>query len=43
MFVKTIDRKERMDIGIELEDDDGANGLTEDWVEVERVCRKHDP
>jgi hypothetical protein len=31
-----------MDIGIELEDDDGANGLTEDWADVERVCRRHD-
>ena len=34
MFVKSIDRKEIMDIGIKLEDDDGANGLTEDWAEV---------
>ena len=42
MFVRSIDRKERMDIGIELEDDDGANGLTEDWAKVERVCRRHD-
>ena len=42
LFVKSIDRKERMDIGIELEDDDGENGLTEDWAEVERVCRRHD-
>ena len=42
MFVRSIDRKERMDIGIKLEDDDGANGLTEDWAEVERVCRGYD-
>ena len=42
MFVRSINRKERMDIGIELEDDDGANGLTEDWAKVERVCRRHD-
>ena len=42
LFVRSIDRKERMDIGIELEDDDGENGLTEDWAEVERVCRRHD-
>ena len=42
MFVKSIDRKERMDIGIELEDDEGTNGLTEDWAEVQRVCRRHD-
>ena len=39
MFVRSIDRKERMAIGIKLEDKDGANGLTEDWAEVERVCR----
>ena len=38
MFIRSIDRKERMDIGIKLEDDDGANGLTEIWTEVERVC-----
>ena len=42
MFVKSIDRKERNAIGIRLEDDDGANGLTEDWTKVERVCRLHD-
>ena len=42
MFVRSIDRKERMDIGIKLEDDDGANGLTEDWAKVERVCGRHD-
>ena len=29
-------------IGLKLEDDDRANGLTEDWAEVERVCRRHD-
>ena len=38
MFVRSIDRKERMTIGIKLEDKDGANGLIEDWAEVERVC-----
>ena len=42
MFVKSIDRKERKAIGIRLEDDDGANGLTEDWTKVERVCQLHD-
>ena len=42
MFVRSIDRKESMDIGIKLEDDDGANGLSEDWAEVERVCRGYD-
>ena len=38
MLVRSIDRKERMDIGIKLEDKDDANGLIEDWAEVERVC-----
>ena len=42
MFVRSIDRKERMTIGIKLEDNDSANGFTEDWAEVERVCRGHD-
>ena len=42
MFVKSVDRKERKAIGIHLEDDDGANGLTENWAEVERVCQRHD-
>ena len=42
LFVKSIDRRERNAIGIHLEDDDGAIGLTENWVEVERVCRRHD-
>ena len=42
LFVKSIDRRERNAIGILLEDDDGANGLTENWAEVERVCRRHD-
>ena len=39
LFVKSINRRERNAIGIELEDDDGTNGLTENWAEVERVCR----
>ena len=39
MFVKSIDLKERKAIGIQLEDNDGANGLTEDWTKVERVCQ----
>ena len=42
LFVKSIDRNERMAIGIQLEDDDGANGLIEDWGKVERVCQQHD-
>ena len=36
MFVKSIDLKERKAIGSRLEDDDGANGLTENWAYVER-------
>ena len=31
-----------MAIGIRLEDDDGANGIIEDWTEDESVCRRHD-
>ena len=31
LFVRSIDRAEQEAIGIELEEDDGANGLTEDW------------
>ena len=31
MFVKSIDLKERKDIRIRLENDDGGNGLTKDW------------
>ena len=40
LFVVSIDRAEREAIGIELEDDDVVNGLTEDWSEVERVCQR---
>ena len=39
LFVRSIDRAEREVIGIELEEDDGANGLTEDWSKVGRVCQ----
>ena len=42
MFVKSIDLKERKATRIQLEDDDGANALTENWAYVERVCRQHD-
>ena len=31
-----------MGIGIKFDDDDGVNGFTEDWSEVERVCRRLD-
>ena len=30
LFVRSIDQAERAAIGIELEEDDGVNGLTED-------------
>ena len=39
LFFKSVNRKGRMTILFKLEDDDGANGLTEDWSEVKRVCR----
>ena len=39
LFFKSVHREERMDILLELEDDYGAHGLTEDWTEVEWVCR----
>ena len=34
MFLRSIDQKERMAIGIKVKNNDGANGLTEDWAEV---------
>ena len=37
LFVRSIDHTEREVIGIELEEDDRANGLTEDWLKVRRV------
>ena len=42
LFVSSIDRAEREVIGIELEEDDRANGLTEDWSKVERVYQRLD-
>ena len=42
MFVKSIDRRERMAIGLKFEEDDSANGLIEDWSKVGSVCRLHD-
>ena len=42
LFVRSIDRAERLAIGIELKEDDGANGLTEDWSKVGRVCQRMD-
>ena len=42
LFLKSVNEKGRMAILPELKDDEGAYGLTEDWNEVERVCRRHD-
>jgi hypothetical protein len=42
LFLKMVYHEERMDILFELQDDDGAHGLTEEWSEVECVCRQHD-
>ena len=42
LFIRSIDQAEREVIGIELEEDDGANGLTEDWSKVGRVCQRLD-
>ena len=42
LFFKSINERRRMAILPNLEDDEGAYGLTEDWNEVERVCRQHD-
>ena len=42
LFVRSIDRAERKAIGIELKEDYGANGLTEDWSKVGRVCQRLD-
>ena len=38
IFMKSIDRIERMAYGLKLEEDDDANGLIEDWRKVESVC-----
>ena len=37
LFVKSIDRRERMAIGLKLEEDDGTNGLIEDWRKLEII------
>ena len=42
LFLKSVNEKGRMAILPDLEDDEGAYGLTEDWSEVEWVCRQHD-
>ena len=42
LFFKSVNEKGRMTILSDLEDDEGAYGLTEDWNEVERVCRRHE-
>ena len=40
LFVRSIDQAEREVIGIEREEDDGANGLTEDCSNFGRVCQQ---
>ena len=42
LCLKSANEKRRMAILSEFENDDGANGLTEDWNKVERVCRRHE-
>ena len=42
LFVRSIDQAEREAIRIELEENDGANGLTEEWSKVGRVCQRMD-
>jgi hypothetical protein len=42
LFLKTVHHEERADLLFELQDDDGAHALTEDWSEVEWACRQHD-
>ena len=42
LFIRSIDLAEREAIRIELEQDDGANGLTEDWSKVGKVCQRMD-
>ena len=42
LFLKMVHHEERFDILFELQDDYGAHGLTEEWPEVEWVCREHD-
>jgi hypothetical protein len=36
------DRADREAIGVELGEDDGADGPTEDWSEAGRVCQRMD-
>ena len=40
LFVRSIDWVEREAIEIELEEDDGENGLIEDWSKVRKVCQR---
>ena len=42
LFLKSINERGRMAIFPDLEDNEGAYGLTEDWYEVEWVCHHHD-
>ena len=42
LFSKPVNQKGRMAILPDLEDDEGAYGLTEDWNEVEWAYQQHD-
>jgi hypothetical protein len=42
LFLKSDNEKGRMAVLPDLEDDEGAYVLTEDWNEVEWVCQQHD-
>ena len=42
LFLRSVNKKGRMTILFELEDDNRVNGLTEDWTEVKRVCPQHE-
>jgi hypothetical protein len=42
LFIRSIDRVEWKAIGNKLIEGDRANGLTEDWLRAERVCRRTD-
>ena len=42
LFLRYVDCNERMKLDNQLEDDNGANHLIEEWGEVKRVCQQND-
>ena len=42
LFLKSVNEKGRMAIFPDLENNEGAYGLTEDWNEVEWACQQYD-